>query len=168
MRSLLLAAGLALAIAVPAQAQTSFSPLVGYDLELSGLSVGLAFEVGAPLENLPLTPSIRPLIEYVFADDFGAGFAGVDVDTQFIRAQADLIGRFELGPDSNFSPYVKAGAGIEFARTSVEIGGVSDSNSNTELAINIGGGAEFTQFFVEGGLGLSGVEGLRIRAGYRF
>ena len=169
MRSLLLTAGLALAIAVPAQAQVSFSPVVGYDLEAEGPLVGLAFEIGAPLQNLPLTPSIRPIVEYVFGG--GDSFGGVDVNVSIIRARADLLARFDLGPDSQFSPYGFAGAGLEYIDVSIDgdlgVGGFDDSD--TDFIIAIGGGAEFSRFFAEADLGLSGgTEGIRVRVGYRF
>ena len=159
MRTALLA--LALLVAVPAQAQISFSPLVGYDLQLEGPSIGLAFELATPLNGVPLQPAIRPLVEYVFVDSPDG------VTFNFVRAQADLIARFETSPGASFLPYAKAGAGIEYFGVSGD-GGFGGQASNTEFAINIGGGAEFTRFFVEGGLGLTGAEGLRIRAGYRF
>ncbi|WP_420454871.1 outer membrane protein [Rubrivirga sp.] len=168
MRTFTLALVLALiGLAAPATAQVSFSPVVGFDLEAEGPLVGLAFEIGAPLENLPLTPSIRPIVEYVFAD---SGDFGSQVDVSIIRARGDLLARFNLGPDSNLSPYGFAGAGIEYIDVSVDGGlGGGASASETEFIIAIGGGLEFTRFFVEGDLGLSGgVEGLRVRAGYRF
>ena len=169
MRITLLAA-LAL-FALPAQAQVAFSPIVGFDLEAEGPMIGLAFEVGAPLEGVPLRPAIRPLVEYIFADD-GPGLGDVDgFDLSIIRAQVDLIARFETSPGSTFLPYAKAGAGIEYISVSFDddlgLGDDFDS-SDTEFAVNIGGGAEFSRFFVEGGLGLTGIEGIRVRGGYRF
>ncbi|MEM0963871.1 MAG: hypothetical protein AAGK21_15190 [Bacteroidota bacterium] len=156
-----------LALSAPTQAQVSFSPVVGFDLEAEGPLIGLAFEVGAPLENLPLTPSIRPIAEVVFGGDESFG---TDVDLTIIRARADLLARFDLGPDSNLSPYGFAGAGLEYIDVSVDTGiGGDFGDSDTEFIIAIGGGLEFTQFFAEADLGLSGgIEGLRIRAGYRF
>ena len=165
-----LLAALAL-FALPAQAQVAFSPIIGFDLEAEGPMIGLAFEVGAPLEGIPLQPAIRPLVEYIFADD-GPGFGGIDgVDLSIIRAQVDLVGRFETSPGSTFLPYAKAGAGIEYISVSVDddLGlGADFSESDTEFAVNIGGGVEFSRIFVEGGLGLTGIEGIRVRAGYRF
>ena len=145
-------------LAVPAQAQQfSFSPLVGYDLEAEGLMIGLAAEIGAPLQGIPLQPSVRPLVEYVFAD------ADIDV----IRANADLIGRFESAPGAAFLPYAKAGLTLEYISVDVP-DGVDVDNSDTDLSLNIGGGAEFTRFFLEGEYGFGGIEGFRVRAGYRF
>lgn len=159
MRIVLMA--LAFLIAVPAQAQLSFAPIVGYDLELEGPSIGVAFELATPLNGVPLQPAIRPLVEYVFVDSPDG------VTFNFVRAQADLIARFESSPGASFLPYAKAGAGIEYFGVSGDDFGGADA-SDTEFAINIGGGAEFSRFFVEGGLGLTGAEGLRIRGGYRF
>ena len=119
MRSLLLTAGLVLAMAVPAQAQISFSPVVGYDLEADGPSIGLAFEVGGPLQSIPLAPSIRPLIEYVFID------APTGADFTFIRGNVDLIGRLALGAQSQFAPYAKAGVSIEYFDSGVDVQGLT-------------------------------------------
>lgn len=160
MRKLSLLAALALvALATPARAQLSFSPVVGYDIEAEGPMVGLAFEIGAPLQGIPLTPSIRPLVEYIFFDD------GTDlVDTSVIRANADLIGRFNA--NDTFLPYAKAGLTLEYISVSSDF--AEGSDSETELSLNLGGGAEFNRVFVEGEYGLGGIEGFRIRAGYRF
>lgn len=147
----LFALALAAALSLPsARAQISFAPMVGYDIDAEALSLGIAFELATPIAALPLQPSIRPSAEYIFADG----------DITYVRVDGDLIGRLNATP--TLQPYVKAGPTIEF----VSIDGIDDSN--TEVGINLGGGAEFNRIFVEGALGLGDISDFRIRAGYRF
>lgn len=143
--------------ALPAQAQVSFSPFIGYDLEFEDPMIGLAFEVGTPIEGLPLTPSVRPLVEYIFAGE----------DVNVIRANADLIGRFEPSPGAAFQPYAKAGLVLTYVSFDDELD-ILEDNSDTDIGFNIGGGAEFTRFFGEAEYGFGDFDGFRIRAGYRF
>lgn len=145
----LLAAALVLLAAAPAQSQVSFAPLVGYDIDAEALTVGLAFELNTRLTSIPLQPAIRPSVEYVF----------IDGDATYVRADGDLIGRFEAG--QSFLPYAKAGVTVEYID-------FDSFGSNTEVGVNIGGGAEFSRLFVEGALGLGDISDLRVRAGYRF
>ena len=153
MRSLLLLSALALvALATPAKAQLSFAPMVGYDLDAEALTVGLAFELGTQLSGLPLQPAIRPSVEYVFLDG----------DATYVRADGDLIGRFNAG--TSFQPYAKAGVTVEYISIDTGFGDAS----NTEVGLNLGLGAEFNRLFVEGALGVGDISDLRVRAGYRF
>jgi hypothetical protein len=147
---------LGLTALAPAKAQVSFSPLVGYDIDAEALTVGLAFELGTQLTSIPLQPAIRPAVEYIFFDG----------DATYVRVDGDLIGRFEPVPGGAFLPYAKAGVTVEYFSVDVDIPGVD--NSNTEVGLNLGGGAEFNRVFVEGALGLGDISDLRIRAGYRF
>ncbi len=147
-------------LAAPSQAQVSFSPTVGYDLDNpfgDGLSVGLAFELSTQLASLPLQPAIRPAVEYVFVD--------AD-DVTFVRANVDLLGRFSPMSGGAFLPYAKAGVTIEYFNLDTAVFGFD--SSDTDVSLNVGGGVEFTRFFLEGELGLGGYSDLRLRAGYRF
>ena len=139
-------------LAAPASAQVSFAPLVGYDIDAEAFTLGVAFELGTQLPSLPLQPSIRPSVEYVFADS----------DVTYVRADVDLVGRLQATPQ--VQPYLKLGPTIEFV--SVDIAGVSESN--TEVGLNLGGGLEFNRVFVEGALGLGDISDFRVRAGFRF
>lgn len=154
-----LALGAAL-LAAPASAQISFAPLLGYDIDAEALTLGVAFELGTTLPSLPLQPSIRPSVEYLFIGD--EEILGTTVSTTAVRVDGDLIGRLAATPQ--FQPYVKLGPTIEFV--SVDVNGQSDSN--TEVGLNIGGGLEFSRAFVEAALGLGDISDFRIRAGYRF
>ena len=139
---------LAFLAAVPAQAQLSFSPLAGYDIDYEAPTVGLAFELNTNLSSLPLSPALRPSVEYVFLDG----------DASLIRFDGDLIGRIQAG--QSFLPYAKAGVTVEYLDL--------DGGSNTEVGLNLGGGAEFSRLFVEGAFGIGDVSDVRVRAGYRF
>ena len=138
------------AVARPATAQVSFAPLVGYDIDAEALTLGLAFELNTQLTSIPLQPAIRPSVEYVF----------VDGDVTYVRADGDLIGRFAPGTLS-FLPYAKAGVTVEYFDSDL-------TDSNTEVGLNLGGGAEFNRIFLEGAVGFGDISDLRVRAGYRF
>ena len=152
MRTLLLAAVAALALSVPAQAQVGFAPLVGYDIDAEALTVGLAFELAAPLVALPLEPAVRPSVEFIFLDG----------DATYLRVDGDLLARFDTG--ASFLPYGKAGLTVEYLSVDTGFG----SASNTEVGLNVGGGAEFNRVFVEGAVGFGDISDLRVRAGFRF
>ncbi len=147
-------------LAAPASAQISFAPLLGYDIDYESLTLGVAFELGTQLPSLPLQPSIRPSVEYVFGES--EEIAGVDVGSSAVRVDVDLVGRLAATPQ--FQPYLKLGPTIEFLM--VDVG--NDSETNTEVGLNLGGGLEFNRVFVEGALGLGDISDVRIRAGYRF
>ncbi len=153
MRLLPLAALAALfVLAAPARAQISFAPMVGYDIDYEGLSLGVAFELGTTIPALPLQPSIRPSVEFVFVGN----------NTSVVRGDLDLIGRFS--PSPGFLPYVKLGPTLEY----VSVDAPGGNGSNTEIGLNLGAGAEFNRIFLEGALGLGDISDFRIRAGYRF
>jgi hypothetical protein len=159
--SLLLAVlGLFLA-AAPARAQLHFSPMVGYDIDYEAFMAGLAFELALTPGILPVQAAIRPSVEYVFTSD--DEIAGFDSSIDVFRVNGDLIGRFSP-PAAPLSPYGKAGVALEFI--SFEI--LDESESETEVGINLGAGVLFNSFFVEGTLGLLDVSDFRIAAGYRF
>jgi hypothetical protein len=148
MRHLFALALFALVLAAPTRAQIAFSPLVGYDIDREGATVGVAFELGTTLDALPLSPALRPSVEYVFA--------GSNRDA--LRAELDLVGRFAASP--GVLPYVKLGPTLE-TRDNL-------NNSRTVFSINAGGGVEFNRIFVEGATGFGPLSGFRVRAGYRF
>lgn len=152
MRFLFALALTSLLMLAPARAQVSFSPLVGYDIDAEAFTLGVAAELGLTVPSLPLAPSIRPSIEYVFADS----------DVTYVRADVDLIGRFS--PSPGFLPYAMLGPTIEYV--SVDAG--NTNVSNTEIGLNLGAGAEFNRIFVEGILGIGDISDFRVRAGYRF
>lgn len=158
MRSMLLLAVLGLFLAAaPARAQITFMPMVGYDIDYEAFQVGLGFEFGITPGILPISLGIRPSVEYVFVDEIA------NVNADLFRVNGDVIGRLSP-PLAPLGFYGKAGVGVEFI--SVEVAGVSDSN--TEVGANLGGGVIFNNFFVDGTLGLGDISDFRINVGYRF
>jgi opacity protein-like surface antigen len=130
------------ALAAPrADAQFSLIPYAGYNLEDGfGLLVGIGTEFVAPFELSNLDLAIRPSAEYHFVDDSAlAGFGSFS----YFQINGDVLARFSGSP--SVAPY--AGAGLALGISSVEFdnpfGGGSTSESNTEIGINIFGGAEF-------------------------
>jgi hypothetical protein len=156
--SLLIALAAVVFAAAPARAQLSFSPMVGYDIDYEAFMVGLGFELGITPGVLPVQAAIRPSVEYLFLDDEG----GDAVSTDLFRVNGDLIGRFSP-PAAPLRPYAKAGVGVEIF--SVEV--LGESETETEVGVNLGAGVLFSNFFVEGTLGL-GISDFRVAAGYRF
>lgn len=138
----------ALLLAAPTRAQIAFSPLVGYDINREGATLGVAFEVGTVLPTFPLQPAFRPSVEYIFAGSNNSAF----------RVDGDFVGRFAASPE--LLPYVKLGPTLEV--------GDSGGTSTTEFGLNVGGGVEFNRIFVEGATGFGPLSGFRVRAGYRF
>ncbi len=148
MRFLLLVVA-ALALAAPSRAQVSFIPMAGYDIDYEALQVGLGFEFAVTPGILPFAASVRPSAEYVFVDN-----------GDVVRLNGDIIGRFSL-VGVPFRPYGKAGVAVELQNP--EIG-----DSNTEVGLNLGAGAEFSRLLAEVTLGIGNVSSARIGVGYRF
>ena len=164
--------------AKPASAQTTFFPLVGFDIDWEGLTIGGGAHVPLNLELGPVAQTmIRPSAEYIFAGN--AGNAG---NYSVFRISGELIGTFNLDGSASFSttaqptdgaitPYAKAG--LAFERFSFEydndvqiLGGSSFSNS--EVGLVIGGGVFFNKFLFDGSLGIGNISSFRIAAGYIF
>lgn len=160
MRLTLLASLAAVALAAPASAQISFAPMIGYDIDYEAAMIGLGFEFALPQNAVPLTVAVRPSVEYLFLGD-GSDLGGIDQSV--FRVNGDLIGRFGQ-PGPALSPFVKAGLGLEVA--SFDTGTVSDTN--TEVGLNLGAGAEYNRFFGEATLGVGNISSTRIGIGYRF
>ena len=143
---------LALALtAVPASAQVSFSPTVGYDQRGNAPTIGLAFDVAAPVYGLPVQPSVRPLVEYVFGPN----------DLDVVHANLDLIARVRASPYATAAPYVKGG----LALTYVAEEGFEDE---TDVAFSLGAGLEVSRLFAEGEYAFGDYDGARLRLGVRF
>ena len=126
---------LAAALSTPrAEAQFSLIPYLGYNTELEGILVGIGTEFAAPFAAGNLDLAIRPSAEYHSVDAEGLSY---------FQINGDVLARF-AGSEA-FAPY--AGAGLAVAIVSqddIEIGGFTiEGDSNTEIGLNIFGGAEF-------------------------
>lgn len=120
-------------LAVPARAQVTFSPTVGYDERGDAPTIGLAFDIAVPIVGSPVQPSVRPLVEYVFGPN----------DLDVVHANLDLIARFRASPYATMAPYAKGGLALTY---------VSEERfeDETEVSVQIGGGLEVSRLFAEG------------------
>ena len=130
----------AAALAAPADAQFAFVPYGGYNTEIGGFMVGAGFEYALPVgESLSL--GVRPTAE----------FHAIDIDESLLdnfdyyQLNADLVGRF-TGSEA-IAPYV--GLGLALGLVSYDIGedNSGDSDSSTEVGLNLLGGVEFPGVF---------------------
>lgn len=146
------------ALAVPAAAQFSLMPYVGYNLS-AGMSVdpededarrgaflvGLGAGIGLPMTG-PVDISVRPSIEYLFlsGDTFSEEGLQFDVSQSRLNFNADVVA--ELSTPGAVTPF--AGAG--FAWTSYRVSGefcfmgecASFSDTETGIGFSILGGIE--------------------------
>ena len=132
--------GAAALVAPRATAQFSFVPYGGYNTEIEGFMVGAGFEYALPIgESLSL--GVRPTAE----------FHAIDIDEplldnfDYYQINADLVGRF-TGSEA-VAPYV--GLGLALGLVSYEIGedNRGDTDSSTEVGLNLLGGVEFPGVF---------------------
>ncbi len=151
-------------------------PYVGYNLEdvVGGFLVGFGAEFVAPFAISNLDLSIMPSVEYVFSEDFGAGFGGT-VSTSVFQINGDIIAKF--APSGSIAPF--AGAGIAYVIFNVDtdtaFGGFDASSS--DIGLNLLGGVSFPGAFgnfepyvmgritLAGGTAITIIGGLRIPLG---
>jgi hypothetical protein len=132
-----------LAVSIPlmaprAEAQISFMPYLGYDLDAESLLIGVGAEFGfLQLETLAL--NIRPSAEYFFIGD--SGIEGLS--TTFMQFNGDVTAELPVGGPGLA---VFAGAGLALRYASVEF--MNQSESDTSFGVNILGGVEFGGGFV--------------------
>ena len=127
MKKLLCAVALAGMLGLPASAsaQVEAGPLLAYHTDLE--AVGIGGYVGIPVASVPGL-SIVPNFLWFFPDGF-----------DFFEINGDVAYNFEVGPDSPVVPF--AFAGLNIARTSFDVLGVS--GSSTDVGLNLGGGVNF-------------------------
>lgn len=135
---ILIVAIAALALVAPrAEAQFSFMPYAGYDIERSEPLVGVGVEFGVLQGALPVGLVLRPSADYFFTTEFEEGGARFNEDLFVLNA--DLIAR--LSPPGGFGVYAGAGLGAAFSSIRNVITEVEDNS--TELGLNLIGGVEF-------------------------
>ena len=118
------------------QAQFSLIPYAGYNTEDGlGFLVGIGAEFDAPFALGNLTLGIQPGIEYVSTDLDGFSYLQLD---------GNIIARFGA-PGASIVPYAGAGLAVAFLSfdASDDFPG-ADSASDTELGLNLLGGAIFS------------------------
>ena len=125
------AAALVLAIALPVQAhaQWAVSTHGGYDVDAKEILIGAGVEFSIPgvaISGVPLT--FAPGFDYYPGID-GASFFVMDFDAHY-PFQAKGI-----------TPYI--GGGMYVSRVSINIPGLGGSVSDTNVGLNLSGGASF-------------------------
>jgi hypothetical protein len=126
---------LLLLAAVPAQAQTAISigPRVGYETDAESIFVGADARIGVAALPIRLNPTFDFFL--LNEDDFGN-------DASQIQLTVNAL--YELGiENTTFTPY--AGGGLSYVRRSFDVPeDVDIEDSNSEIGLNVIGGAEFT------------------------
>ncbi|HEX7070942.1 MAG TPA: hypothetical protein VF190_09060 [Rhodothermales bacterium] len=125
----------------PASAQLTnvgIGPRAGYDFDWESLFLGVDARASVP--SLPVSFNVSG--DYFFLEDF-EGF-GSDASQSLIKVSLNAI--YEIGIDNQvFTPYV--GAGLAISRYSLDVesdfGGIDVGGSETDLGLNILGGAMF-------------------------
>lgn len=120
--------------AAHAQATIELGPTVGYGFSnLEAASVGADARIG--LGALPV--ALNPTFDYFFVEDTE------NASTTLFQITGNAIYEFEIGAEQPFVPY--AGAGVSYLRTSTEAsgGGVTVNASDSEVGLNLLGGAKF-------------------------
>jgi hypothetical protein len=152
-----------LAVPTAVQGQVAFGPQISWGDD-ADLGVGARVVFGLPQLYAGLEGIISA--DYFFPD-CGGGFGGDDFDCTWIEINANGVIPVPLG-EGSFNPYV--GGGLNIARVSVSFMGQSDSN--TELGLNVLGGLKFPMGsftpFVEAKFTLSGGEQFVLSGGLLF
>jgi len=128
-------------LAVPAQdanAQVKIGPRVGIDVGDDLDSPFIGAEVRFLAGDLPVT--FVGSFDYYFIDDETITFGGQTVEADNSAFTLDFNALYMFGIDNEaFTPY--AGGGLGITRGSTDFNG--ESESNTEVNLNVVGGAEF-------------------------
>ena len=140
-----------------------FGAQAGYGTEVEGLSIGAraefdlknTFSKNAPWSNVMFVPAF----DYYFPD------CGAGVDCSFWELTPALVVPFQT---ASTKPYL--GAGLSFARTAVEVGGTTASDTETGLALL--GGLRFNlgtmPAFTEARITLHDADQLTLAFGFLF
>lgn len=113
-------------VAEGAQAQTSVGPVAAYHDDAESLGVGGFIRL--PLASVHPNLAIVPNFVIYFPDGF-----------DFLEVNGDLTYRFAVSEDAPVTPF--ALAGLNVSRASFEIAG--ESESETDVGLNLGGGVTF-------------------------
>lgn len=156
-----LLAGLVSAADAPAQVRAGANLAWADDADF-GIGGRIGFGLGSISERHPVEAFVS--FDYFFPDEGGSG-----VDLTYWEINANGIWKFSL-PNSSVAPYL--GAGVNFARASVDLSGIG-SGSDSDVGLNILGGLRFNvmggvQPFTEVRLELGGGEQLVLAAGLLF
>ncbi len=166
---LLLFVALMLGSTSQAQAQFQIAPRVGLEVNnVEALQVGV--EARFATESLPVL--INPSFDYYFLDCGVDGIGGADISCSFFSLKANGLFEFGGGETRSFTPYAGGGLAIGLARAEVSAFGFSESTSDTEIGLNLVGGARFEtgnlQPFAQLEVGLGGADIFSIVGGLLF
>jgi hypothetical protein len=114
-----------LGVPTSAFAQVEAGPILAYHTDAEAVGIG-AF-VGIPIASVAGL-AIVPDFIWFFPDGY-----------DYFEINGDVVYNFTVGPDSPVVPF--AFAGLNIARTSVDIG--TTNFSNTDVGLNLGGGVNF-------------------------
>lgn len=176
MKKLLTALLLAAFVAFPSTAQAQMAddggsafrigPRAGFDLETEGLVLGV--DTRYDLSEMPITINVNG--NYHFGD-YGADLSGSDVSWTIISINANAL--YEFGIDNQaFTPYAGGGLNIGYSNVSYETAFASVDDSDTDVTLNIAGGAYFhygsLSPFAQVDLALGGGEFITLAGGILF
>lgn len=128
MKKLLCAVALVGMLAAPrvVQGQMEAGPILAYHTDAEAIGVGAFLSI--PVPQLAPGFAIVPDFTWFFPDGF-----------DYFEINGDLMYSFPVAADSPVLPF--AFGGLNIARTSVDFGG--GSVSNTDVGLNLGGGVQF-------------------------
>jgi hypothetical protein len=158
----LLVGMLTAAVPTTTQAQVAIGPYAGYNLDAEEFYFGtnVRFTIPAAIGNSFLVAN--PGFDYY--PFIGSDVEGLDVSASYYAFNFDVFYPFVTSSES-LTPYV--GAGLLISRASVEVLGMSQSD--TDVGLNLKGGAMFgsgrVQPFGEGVLAIAGNTGLMLKGG---
>ncbi|HEX6938286.1 MAG TPA: hypothetical protein VF158_02660 [Longimicrobiales bacterium] len=171
MRKLLLLAAVAGTVGVSAgeaRAQVSFGAHASFGDD-TDLGIGGRVYAALPFQRTRFVGSF----DYFFPDDGGAGAIGGESDVTYFEVNANAIYSLPVRNMPSFAPYVGGGLNIARASVELEIAGEERSNSDTDMGLNLLGGAEFGSAgnirpFVELRIEMAGGDQFVLAGGVRF
>ncbi len=139
-RIVLLTAAMAVALAPSAFAQFDLGVRAGFDIEAEDPFVGVEARIALPVGNLPLM--LQPSFDYFITGDGGDGIGGVGFDYNVYQIDVNVLYPFGVNNES-FTPYAGVGLGITYWSFDYSGLGVNADDSETDIGLNIVGGAMF-------------------------
>jgi hypothetical protein len=111
-----------------AQAQLTAGPILAYHTDAEAIGAGAFLTI--PMASLAEGISIVPNFVWYFPDGY-----------DYFEVNGDVMYAFPVAADAPVAPF--AFAGLNWSRTSVDLGGTFGSVSNSDVGLNLGGGVNF-------------------------
>ncbi len=120
---------------IASQAQVKLGGKIAYGSEIESIGLGAkgVYELNDQWD-------LSGELVYFFGDDETIG--GVEVETSLFTVNADAHYNFDISSDQ-FGVYALAGLNISFVEASTNFLGVETEVSDSEVGLNIGGGATY-------------------------